>query len=62
MDRPQFRPQFLHPRYWALWLGLGLLWLITLLPYRVQLGLGRALGALMLRVAGSRRKIARRNL
>ncbi|MDT4794145.1 Lipid A biosynthesis lauroyltransferase [compost metagenome] len=62
MDRPQFRPQFLHPRYWALWLGLGLLWLITLLPYRVQLGLGRVLGALMLGVAGSRRKIARRNL
>ncbi|BAU72943.1 lipid A biosynthesis lauroyl acyltransferase [Metapseudomonas furukawaii] len=62
MDRPRFRPQFLHPRYWALWLGLGLLWLVTLLPYRVQLGLGRLLGALMLRVAGSRRGIARRNL
>ena len=23
MDRPRFRAQFLHPRFWALWLGLG---------------------------------------
>ncbi|WP_043309449.1 lipid A biosynthesis lauroyl acyltransferase [Pseudomonas sp. ML96] len=62
MDRPQFRASFLHPRFWALWLGLGLLWLTVQLPYRVLLVLGRGLGALMYRVAGSRRHIARRNL
>ncbi|WP_394561151.1 lipid A biosynthesis lauroyl acyltransferase [Aquipseudomonas alcaligenes] len=62
MDRPQFRASFLHPRFWVLWLGLGLLWLIVQLPYRVLLVLGRGLGALMYRVAGSRRHIARRNL
>ncbi|MDD0842744.1 lipid A biosynthesis lauroyl acyltransferase [Pseudomonas sp. Gutcm_11s] len=62
MDRPQFRASFLHPRFWALWFGLGLLWLIVQLPYRVLLVLGRGLGALMYRVAGSRRHIARRNL
>ncbi|WP_245223064.1 hypothetical protein, partial [Pseudomonas gingeri] len=27
MDRPRFRAAFFHPRYWLLWLGLGLLWL-----------------------------------
>ncbi len=62
MDRPRFRAAFLHPRFWLLWLGLGLLWLVIQLPYRVLLRLGRALGALMLLGARSRRAIAARNL
>ncbi len=62
MDRPRFRPYFLHLRFWPLWLGLGLLWLIVQLPYPVLLGIGRALGAVMYRVAGARRAIAARNL
>jgi KDO2-lipid IV(A) lauroyltransferase len=62
MDRPRFRAAFFHPRFWLLWLGLGLLWLVVQLPYKVQLGLGRVLGALMYRVAGDRRRIAARNL
>jgi KDO2-lipid IV(A) lauroyltransferase len=62
MDRPVFRVYFLHPRFWLLWLGLGLLWLIAQLPYKVLLLLGRGLGALMYRLASSRRKIAARNL
>ncbi|MDF2490075.1 MAG: lipid biosynthesis lauroyl acyltransferase [Pseudomonas sp.] len=62
MDRPRFNPSFLHPRFWGLWLGLGLLWLLVQLPYKALLGLGRALGALMYRVAGERRRVAMRNL
>lgn len=62
MDRPRFRAAFLHPRFWPLWLGLGLLWLVVQLPYVVLLRLGRALGALMLLGAVSRRHIAARNL
>ncbi|NBA95911.1 lipid A biosynthesis lauroyl acyltransferase [Pseudomonas sp. R5(2019)] len=62
MDRPHFSRSFLHPRYWPLWLGLGLLWLIVQLPYPVLRLKGRALGALMYRVAGERRRIAARNL
>ncbi|NNA04245.1 lipid A biosynthesis lauroyl acyltransferase [Pseudomonas lundensis] len=62
MDRPRFRAAFFHPRFWLLWFGLGLLWLVVQLPYKVQLGLGRVLGALMYRVAGDRRRIAARNL
>ncbi|MCW8156771.1 lipid A biosynthesis lauroyl acyltransferase [Stutzerimonas stutzeri] len=62
MDRPQFRAHFLHPRFWPLWLGLGLLWLLVQLPYPLLLKLGRGLGALMYRFAGSRRYIAQRNL
>lgn len=62
MERPKFRLYFLHPRFWPLWLGLGFLWLLTLLPYSLLLGLGRVLGALLYCVAGSRRRIAARNL
>lgn len=62
MDRPRFRACFLHPRFWLLWLGLGLLWLVIQLPYRVLLALGRMLGKAMYHLAGSRRHIARRNL
>ena len=62
MERPHFRPYFLHPRFWLLWLGLGLLWLLVQLPYPWLLCLGRLLGRLVYAVAGSRRKIARRNL
>ena len=62
MDRPRFRVYFLHPRFWPLWLGLALLWLIAQLPYRLLLVLGRGVGAVMYRLAGGRRRIAARNL
>ena len=62
MDRPHFRAAFFHPRFWLLWLGLGVLWLVVQLPYKVQLCIGRVLGAVMYRIAGDRRHIAARNL
>ncbi|WGK88687.1 lipid A biosynthesis lauroyl acyltransferase [Pseudomonas migulae] len=62
MDRPRFQKTFLMPRFWPLWCGLGLLWLIVQLPYPALLFIGRALGALMYRAAGDRRRIAKRNL
>lgn len=52
-----------HPRYLINWLGLSILWLlVTLLPWRVQMALGRGVGRLSMRVLKSRVKIARRNL
>ena len=30
MDRPRFRAAFFHPRFWLLWLGLAVLWLVVL--------------------------------
>ncbi|MEH3024357.1 MAG: lipid A biosynthesis lauroyl acyltransferase [Pseudomonas oryzihabitans] len=62
MQRPSFRPAFLHPRYWPLWFGLGLLWLLVQLPYAVLLRLADGLGWVFYRAAGERRAIARRNL
>jgi KDO2-lipid IV(A) lauroyltransferase len=62
MQRPQFRRAFLHPRFWPLWLGLGLLWLVVQLPYKVLLRLGSLLGRIMGVFATDRRAIATRNL
>ncbi len=62
MKHSGFDIAFLHPRYWLLWLGLALLWLLTQLPYVFLLALGRGLGRIMLYLAGSRRHIVRRNL
>jgi len=62
MAAPRFRPAFLHPRYWLMWLGFCLLWLLTQLPYGVLLKLGRGLGALSYRLAHGRRRIVQRNL
>ncbi|WP_296252878.1 lipid A biosynthesis lauroyl acyltransferase [Pseudomonas sp. UBA4194] len=62
MERPRFRRYFLHPRFWALWSGLGLLWLTVQLPYAVLVQLGRLLGWGMYRVASERRRVAGRNL
>jgi KDO2-lipid IV(A) lauroyltransferase len=44
------------------WAGLGLLRLCGLLPYRLQLGIGRALGRVAHRFAKERRAISRRNI
>ncbi|MCD3622864.1 kdo(2)-lipid IV(A) palmitoleoyltransferase, partial [Escherichia coli] len=31
----KFSREFLHPRYWLTWFGLGVLWLWVQLPYPV---------------------------
>jgi KDO2-lipid IV(A) lauroyltransferase len=54
--------QFAHPRYWLTWLLLSLLWLISLLPFRLINLLGSGLGSLIFRVAGSRAHVARTNI
>lgn len=62
MERSRFSRSLLHPRFWPLWLGLALLWLLVQLPYAWLLALGRLLGALMYRFARDRRQVIERNL
>ncbi|WGE87992.1 LpxL/LpxP family Kdo(2)-lipid IV(A) lauroyl/palmitoleoyl acyltransferasee [Actinobacillus equuli subsp. haemolyticus] len=61
---PPFEWRFLHPKYWGLWLGLGLFKLILCLPYPVLVVIGKCLGKLFAALGfGKRRiRIARRNL
>ena len=55
-------PGFWQPRYWPVWLGIGLLRVIAMLPLARQLALGRTLGRLAHAVAGSRRDVVLANL
>ncbi|HEX9803206.1 MAG TPA: LpxL/LpxP family Kdo(2)-lipid IV(A) lauroyl/palmitoleoyl acyltransferase, partial [Gammaproteobacteria bacterium] len=60
--RPTPLRGFLGPRYWPTWLGLALLRLALLLPYRAMLAAGRGLGTLLYYLVGSRRHVAEVNL
>lgn len=50
------------PRYWPMWIGIGVLRLVCLLPHRPGLAIGRMLGRFAYLIAGSRRHIVQRNL
>jgi Kdo2-lipid IVA lauroyltransferase/acyltransferase len=60
LERKEKTPlyRFVTPRYWGVWLGLGLVRLVNLWPLRVQLALGRALGRIAYKVSKRDRRIA----
>ncbi len=51
-----------HPKHWPTWFGVGLLAAMSYLPYRLQLGIGRAIGVLLHKVARSRRHVTEVNI
>jgi len=59
---PLVSPEKLRPRYWAAWSSLIGLRLLSLLPYRLLLGVGRLLGRVLYHASPDRREIARINL
>lgn len=59
---PKFSAALLHPRYWPLWSGIGLLWLVVQLPYPLIYRLGKTLGRLAMYFMKRRAQIAYRNL
>jgi KDO2-lipid IV(A) lauroyltransferase len=55
--------QSLHPKFLPTWIGFAFFWLaVQVLPYRVQIRLGAYLGALAIKRAKRRRKIAQQNI
>jgi KDO2-lipid IV(A) lauroyltransferase len=52
----------LAPRFWPSWLVIFLLFLLTKLPYRCLMSIGRGFGLLSFKLFKSRRKIAAANL
>lgn len=62
MSSQRFTMDLLHPRYWFTWLGVGLLYLLVLLPYPVILRLGKLIGRSSLPFLKRRKKIAKANL
>jgi Kdo2-lipid IVA lauroyltransferase/acyltransferase len=54
--------RFLSPRYWPLWLGLGLVRTLNTLPLRWQMAFGRALGRIAHVLSRRDRRIAEINI
>lgn len=54
--------RFLGPRFWPIWLGLGLIRAVNLLPLGAQMAAGRVLGRLAYRFARRDRRIADINI
>lgn len=64
MPRPE-RPPLRHywaPKYWLIWIGIAFLRLCCLLPFKWQIGLGKAIGRLAHGIGAERRAITRRNI
>ena len=55
-------PSLWSPRYWPSWLAVGLFRALGLLPFPVLWALGTGFGRLGYYLAGSRRRVGRRNL
>ncbi len=54
--------QLLTPRYWLLWIGIGIFWSLIHLPNSWKLAVGRLIGRITYHLAARRRKIAITNL
>lgn len=55
-------PRLFSPRYWPMWLGVGLMRAISLLPFPAVAALGSGIGDLARRLHAPRRRIAARNI
>lgn len=62
MSRPRFSIQLLHPKHWAVWFALGLLWTTVQMPQALRMAVGSGLGKLAWAVGKSRRHITLVNL
>ena len=54
--------RFLKPRYWGVWLGLGLTWLLLFLPQRWRVAIGARLGDLFYLLSRRARHAAECNI
>jgi KDO2-lipid IV(A) lauroyltransferase len=61
-DTRRWWSNYLQPRFWPTWLMLFLLWLLTRLPFALQMRSGRLIGRLAYRLARWRRHIAAVNI
>ncbi|WP_334013467.1 LpxL/LpxP family Kdo(2)-lipid IV(A) lauroyl/palmitoleoyl acyltransferase [Alteromonas sp. S167] len=59
---PTFRLAFLGPKFWPVWLGVIILYLITWLPLPVIRAIGAGTGKLIAKIVPKRAKVAKRNI
>ena len=53
---------YIHPKYWPSWAGVSLLWLISQLPWRLQMALGSSIGKVLYVLLPKRRAVCLANL
>lgn len=58
----EFSKMFYAPKYWGIWIMVGLLRLLSFLPYKAKLKLGKWIGFLFYKYSKSRRKQAWSNI
>jgi len=56
------KTSFAHPRYWPAWLGIGAMYAVAWLPWRLKLWVGKAIGLAAWRLARRRRHITETNI
>jgi Kdo2-lipid IVA lauroyltransferase/acyltransferase len=61
-SHPITNSRFLHPRYWATWMGMGLLWIFSWLPNHWRRSTGQLLGRKIFKRNIKRDKIINTNL
>ncbi|MCL2912351.1 LpxL/LpxP family Kdo(2)-lipid IV(A) lauroyl/palmitoleoyl acyltransferase [Shewanella corallii] len=59
---PEFSARFLLPKYWGTLLLVAFAYLLSLLPWKLQFAMGKALGRAAIRLMPKRRKTMIRNL
>ncbi|HAI71644.1 MAG TPA: lipid A biosynthesis acyltransferase, partial [Alteromonas australica] len=59
---PSFKISYLGPKYWGVWIGVMLLYIITWLPLPVIQFIGARIGKLIALIVPKRAKVARRNI
>lgn len=59
---PKFKLSYLSPKYWGVWIGAALLYLITWLPLPIIRFIGAGAGKLIAVLVPKRVKVARRNV
>ncbi|AWK14900.1 lauroyl-Kdo(2)-lipid IV(A) myristoyltransferase [Candidatus Fukatsuia symbiotica] len=59
---PRFRKAFLHPRYWAIWFGIGLLAVLAYVPAKIRDPFWASVGRFVGKLAKGARRRARINL
>ncbi|MCI5637958.1 MAG: lipid A biosynthesis lauroyl acyltransferase, partial [Succinivibrio sp.] len=63
VDKPIFIKKMLLPHFWASWCLIFLFYcLVTFLPYRVQMFIGKKIGRLLGSISPARKYVLKRNL
>ncbi len=62
MTLSPFSARLLLPKHWPTWIAVGIIWILSRLPYRALRRAGLIFGGVTRHLPGSRRRVAQRNI